>query len=78
MMTLIKTHRIEFCILGYQVQEFFRRVACISYEMLVKQQLNPSDRSPTKMPMKTQLAVSFNSSQGILSQKQTNDNCCSA
>ena len=47
-------------ILGSLVQEFFKRVACVSYQMLVKQQLNPSITSNEKITTKTQLAVNLN------------------
>jgi hypothetical protein len=46
------------------VQEFFKRVACVSYQMLVKQQLNPLDTSIEKNPAKTQLAINLNSGNG--------------
>jgi hypothetical protein len=70
-------------ILGYQVQEFFQRVACVSYQMLVKQQLNPNDTSTVKPPSKTQLAVNLNSlngkqsTLGYIAQQQSKDTCCS-
>ena len=50
--------------LGHQIQEFFRRITCLAYQMLVKQQLNLSDSSKQKSVSKTQLAVSLNSNNG--------------
>lgn len=46
---------------GYQVQEFFKRVACVSYQMLINQQLNPEKSSVEIKSTKTQLAVNLNS-----------------
>lgn len=45
--------------------------------MLVKQQLNPHDKSPSKTTTKTQLAVNLNPSNNYISQKQSKDTCCS-
>ena len=74
------------------MQEFFQRIACVSYQMLVKQQLNPHDASMVKAPTKTQLAVNLNSmtgtsfprdsplhflSLGYIAQQQSKDTCCS-
>ena len=51
--------------LGYQVQEFFKRLACVAYQMLVKQQLNPAaNHSGEQTSTKTQLAIHLNSSNG--------------
>lgn len=62
---------------GHQVQEFFRRIACVSYQMLVKQQLNPSSHTREKTVTKTQLAVNLSSHRNSSATKQTNENCCS-
>lgn len=44
--------------------------------MLVKQQLNPLDKSPEKTTItKTQLAVNLNN---YISPKQSKDSCCSS
>ncbi|CAF1082233.1 unnamed protein product [Adineta ricciae] len=44
---------------GQRVQEFFKRIACVSYQMLVKQQLTPLSTSNERVMPKTQLAVSL-------------------
>jgi len=44
---------------GDHVQEFFKRIACVSYQMLVKEQSNSSNTSPEKIITKTQLAVNL-------------------
>ncbi|CAF1237021.1 unnamed protein product [Adineta steineri] len=61
---------------GHQVQEFFKRIACVSYQMLVKQQLNSSNTSTEKLTAKTQLAVSLNSN-NYNTKQQSKENCCS-
>lgn len=48
-------------ILGHQVEEFFRRVACISYQMLIKQQIDGFNQPKETATVKTQLAVTLSS-----------------
>ncbi|CAF1220749.1 unnamed protein product [Rotaria sordida] len=61
---------------GYQVEEFFKRVACVSYQMLVKQQLTSPNTSIEKITTKTQLAANLNLTNDSISKQKSNDNCC--
>ena len=59
---------------GYQVQELFKRIACISYQLLIKQQLDPQEHSSEKKSTKTQLAVNLNTV--YRENMKSKDNCC--
>lgn len=48
----------------------------MSYQMLVKQQLNSSNTSPEKVITKTQLAVNIRPTNTYISKQQSKDNCC--
>lgn len=50
--------------LGSQVEELFKRIACVSYQMLVKEKFSSSNTSTEKVTTKTQLAVSLNRTNG--------------
>ncbi|CAF4885421.1 unnamed protein product, partial [Rotaria sp. Silwood1] len=60
---------------GDQVEEFFKRVACVTYQMLVKQQLTSPNISMEKITTKTQLAVNLNPTNSYISKQKSNDNC---
>ncbi|CAF4344649.1 unnamed protein product, partial [Rotaria socialis] len=62
---------------GSNVEEFFKRIACVTYQTLIRQQLNSPNTSTDRVKTKTQLAVSLVPTNDYISKQTSKDNCCS-
>ncbi|CAF1598279.1 unnamed protein product [Rotaria magnacalcarata] len=62
---------------GSNVEELFKRIACVTYQTLIRQQLNSPNTSIDRVKTKTQLAVNLVPTNGYISKQTSKDNCCS-